>query len=314
MKRNLFVLFVILIVFSLFSFAKEVTYEVTFAFTMKAPEKYIWMPLPSVSDGVGVVKMGKVTLLPSEGNLQKDSNGNYMAYWVNTRGWTIFRASFEITLDFPTYKTIDESAILPYNPADQSYKENTRANLMIQSNHPEIINLAQEIAGNEPNYYQKIINVANWVHDNVSPYSTGPQDALNVFYRKGGTNEGRTFLFCALCRALSIPARQVSVLYGQSISSTALTNLRSGDYTKKTLSSDVIAEYFLSGIGWIQADISRREYSGITNESLFLAKNEVKVGSRLQFTFNIPYIGRERDNLRPGNTNNENFSIEITRK
>lgn len=86
----------------------------------------------------------------------------------------------------------------------------------IQSNDPNIIQTAKEIAGRESSPLQIALKLNEWVHQNISPVPTVslPQAAEVLQSRKGDCNE-YTVLYTALARALGLPAKMKAGLVYQ---------------------------------------------------------------------------------------------------
>jgi transglutaminase-like putative cysteine protease len=72
---------------------------------------------------------------------------------------------------------------------------------------------AQRTFGQIPPGYQRIVEVCNWIHDNVD-YVSGASDALTSAYdtvsQRAGVCRDFAHLGIAFCRALGVPARYVS--------------------------------------------------------------------------------------------------------
>jgi Transglutaminase-like superfamily len=93
--------------------------------------------------------------------------------------------------------------------------ENTRAETLIQSNDPKIVQLAWRIAGadrrrdssaRDPRIVAERINT--WVHDSIRDRVTfGVPSALRVLQTRTGDCNEHTQLFVALARAVGLPAR-----------------------------------------------------------------------------------------------------------
>jgi transglutaminase-like putative cysteine protease len=72
---------------------------------------------------------------------------------------------------------------------------------------------AQRTFGHLPSGYQRVVDVCNWIHDNVD-YVSGASDALTSAYdivsQRAGVCRDFAHLGIALCRALGVPARYIS--------------------------------------------------------------------------------------------------------
>ena len=90
---------------------------------------------------------------------------------------------------------------------------NTRAEPLIQSRDPRIIQLALQIAKKErePRTVARLINA--WVHDSIrSRITFGVPNAIQVLQSRTGDCNEHTQLFVALARSLGLPARIASGL------------------------------------------------------------------------------------------------------
>jgi hypothetical protein len=90
---------------------------------------------------------------------------------------------------------------------------NTRAEPLIQSRDPRIIQLALQIAKRErePRAVARLINT--WVHDSIrSRITFGVPSAIQVLQSRTGDCNEHTQLFVALARSLGLPARIASGL------------------------------------------------------------------------------------------------------
>ena len=91
--------------------------------------------------------------------------------------------------------------------------EYTRPEILIESDAPEIISLAQRIAGGERRPWIAAIRLNYWVYDSLKKRVTfGVPSALQVLHTRSGDCNEHTQLFVALARALHISARVASGL------------------------------------------------------------------------------------------------------
>ena len=81
--------------------------------------------------------------------------------------------------------------------------------IYVQSDDPEIIAKAQEIAGNEENSWKVSIKICKWVNENMKNknYKVGFGTAKQTLKDLSGDCSEHTVLFIGLARALGIPAR-----------------------------------------------------------------------------------------------------------
>lgn len=88
----------------------------------------------------------------------------------------------------------------------------------IQSTHPDILALANEITSGLQSDREKLVAIHDWVASNIKydvedlmePNVKKPQDALSVLKRRSGVCAGYSALTAALLRASGIPARVVN--------------------------------------------------------------------------------------------------------
>jgi transglutaminase-like putative cysteine protease len=94
---------------------------------------------------------------------------------------------------------------IPYRERDQA---NVAPEPLIQSNNPQIVQLAQRIRAGErdPEIVARRIN--QWVHDSITARITfGVPSALQVLKSRTGDCNEHTQLFVALARAIGMPTR-----------------------------------------------------------------------------------------------------------
>lgn len=90
-------------------------------------------------------------------------------------------------------------------------QEHMKASAFVESNHPEIIEKALEIVGDEANPYYKVLKTLRFVNDFLEYDPVVPEDkgALWALRNKRGDCTQAAYLSAALLRALGIPARLV---------------------------------------------------------------------------------------------------------
>lgn len=115
----------------------------------------------------------------------------------------------------------------------------------IESDNPEIINLAQQITQNSANQCQASKSIYNWVADNISypQYFSYANGALWALQNRQGDCTEFADLFVALNRAIGIPARFVEGLTYASDQETEASNMKH-DW----------AQVYLPNIGWMPVD------------------------------------------------------------
>lgn len=99
---------------------------------------------------------------------------------------------------------------LPYPTRDL---ENSRAEPMLQTQDPEIMALAQRLAGSEHDARVVAERLNRWVYDSIGHRITvGVPNALQVLRSRTGDCNEHTQLFVALARSIGLPARIASGL------------------------------------------------------------------------------------------------------
>ncbi|MBI4981147.1 transglutaminase domain-containing protein [Candidatus Woesearchaeota archaeon] len=124
----------------------------------------------------------------------------------------------------------------------------------IDSENPEIIAKAAELAEGEDDVFKVAFKLASWVEENVkydlnSLTSKASQKASWVLENKEGVCDEMTSLFVAMARSQGIPARFVS---GVSYTTSGLFN--------ENWQPHAWAEVYFPEVGWVSFDIAFGEY------------------------------------------------------
>jgi hypothetical protein len=82
----------------------------------------------------------------------------------------------------------------------------------VQSGHPMIRDLAQELVGDTQNDWQVAQDINRWVHINLKKELVDTVTALDTLHEKRGECQSHTYLFTALARSAGIPTRIVNGL------------------------------------------------------------------------------------------------------
>lgn len=226
----------------IYSNPMEVTIEYSldiYPNNLKNTPLYIWVPSAATTD-----TQRNVILL--------DYSKNYIINGIN--GLDLFKIRFEnnskqtISKKFKYISYQLETKIDPEKVTDEYdfdsefYKYYTSPLSGVESNDPRIKALAYEIVKDEKNPYYKAKKIYDWIIDNfdyMKPPANKVWRAIDCLDLKVGDCSVYSFLFCAFCHAVGIPARPVG---GHVI------------FIDEEVSVHVWAEFFLPKYGWIPVD------------------------------------------------------------
>ncbi|MGQ9609282.1 MAG: transglutaminase domain-containing protein [bacterium] len=108
-----------------------------------------------------------------------------------------------------TVKDIDENSALRRPITRKELAQYLAPSIYVQSDDPEIINKAQEIAGSETNSWKAAVKICKWVNESIKDknYKVGFGTAKQTLKELQGDCSEHTVLFIGLARALGIPSR-----------------------------------------------------------------------------------------------------------
>lgn len=173
-------------------------------------------------------------------------NGNRIAYWNLTsrlpgtgKQDTIeIRRRIRLIRSEPDYQ-IEPAKIEDYDKNGSLYKFYTKSEEGVEITD-EILTKAEAIVGDETNPYLKAKMIFQWILDNANyKYPPEKRGAKFMFESLEGDCGEYSSLFCAMCRAVEVPARFVSGLWF-------------GD----KFGFHAWSEFYLPGYGWVPADAS----------------------------------------------------------
>lgn len=174
------------------------------------------MPIPTEWNGIGMRAVRVLDVSPPPTNLYQEANGNQIAYWaLGTRERETFKVVFEVELS-PVYQWIaDPDSIASYDTQSDLYLWNTAPTLAVQSDHPEIIDLAQRIVGDETNPYRRAKLLHSWVSELYlkSGSTTIYSDALSTYQTKGVTAVTKRTCLLRFVELLEYPLGMSLVLH-----------------------------------------------------------------------------------------------------
>ena len=148
---------------------------------------------------------------------------------------------------------------VPYPLTDiTGYEQYTLPSEKIDSNHPEIVRKAAELAEGEDDLFKVSFKLANWVAQNVeydlNELTTDKAQSASWVLQNGqGVCDEMTSLFVAMARSLGIPAKFVT---GISYTENAQVLAALG----RNWAGHGWAEVYFPTIGWVSFDITFDEY------------------------------------------------------
>lgn len=201
--------------------------------------------------------------------------GNGIYYW-NVSDFPRAGTSLPITIQFSftafeVVARIQPDEIKPYNTESPLYKLYTRPEQFIESNDPQIIEIADRLAGDETNPYL----LARKFYDYVTITAhyrlvgKGLLGAKALLANGEGECGDYASLFIALARVKGIPARSVVGYW-------AISGV---DHTH------VWAEFYLEGIGWVPVDPTIGQQSASNQDYYFGNMDNQRVILEKGFSF-----------------------------
>ena len=200
---------------------------------------FIWMPQPAVSASQRNTRLVSRSTEPFVDNFR----GSSLFQFIDT----LSQSSREITLSYFTEVYAVETEIRNQNPVRLNRPSPGRTvytlpSALIPSDNPRIRTRATEIVGRERLPYARALMIYNWLLSSGGiqphPLSGGVLEALE---ENQADSYQAALLFCALARALDIPANPVAgVLIDRNMNTTR----------------HYWAEFWLDGFGWIPLDIA----------------------------------------------------------
>ena len=266
-KKNLLVLFMILVLFSLtlpLSHASNeeilkykirsptvsrVTHEITIVNEGAFPVENVnvWIPIVKNETPHHFVLIENITPSHPYGIFKNDSSNNTYIFWkidrISHGGFLKVKIEYSI-LSFNVQYLINADIVGEYSKESWLYRNYTQSEELIESDDPIIVETAKSIAGDETNPHILALKIADFVSKNLV-YVAQDEERGAVWaleHREGDCSEF-SYLFTALCRACGIPAR---VKAGVAFHSNA----------EETSFGHMWAEYFLPNYGWIPIDLT----------------------------------------------------------
>ncbi|MGV3625721.1 MAG: transglutaminase-like domain-containing protein [Archangium sp.] len=129
-------------------------------------------------------------------------------FWTNTyrQAWKpLGNGKVEVTVSAAAPKVLKQRPLI-----DPNGGVNLKSTIAVESDNPEIVKLAKQIAGDEKDAWAVARKVNAWVFNNLKKdYGASSDSATDVLALKKGDCTEHSLLSVALLRALRIPARRV---------------------------------------------------------------------------------------------------------
>jgi hypothetical protein len=146
------------------------------------------------------------------------------------------------------YDGTDAPAFPPDFSDNESLNKYLKPEIFIESDHPEIIALAEEITTGSKDSWEAAVRLSEWVGKEIRGAIPGGTTAINTLKTRQGECGSHSRLLTAFCRAAGIPSRlsigcMYSPWYGGSFGQHAWTEVYMGE-----------------NIGWVAVDATIQEY------------------------------------------------------
>ncbi|MCK5765702.1 MAG: lasso peptide biosynthesis protein, partial [Bacteroidales bacterium] len=146
------------------------------------------------------------------------------------------------------YDGTDAPAFPPDFNDNESLNKYLEPEIFIESDHPEIIALAEEITKGSKDSWEAAVRLSEWVGKEIRGAIPGGTTAINTLRTRQGECGSHSRLLTAFCRAAGIPSRlsigcMYSPWYGGSFGQHAWTEVYMGEK-----------------IGWVAIDATIQEY------------------------------------------------------
>jgi len=204
-----------------------------------AAEMRLWVALPPSHRGQAVT-MGSIHPQPEE-IVEDELSGNRVVFWrlkdvaSGDRPYCTYGFEFERET---VLTDVDPEKVGPYDRASDEVERFTLSEPWIEVTD-EIEAEARRIVAGETNPYLQARRIFEWILDNMVyeyPDAASRGAAKSAVSLKGDCGEF-SFVFCAMCRSLGIPARAITCMW-------------------LTEAGHVWAEILLPGYGWVPVDPS----------------------------------------------------------
>jgi hypothetical protein len=207
----------------------------------------------------------------------EDDSGNMYAFWsdieIGRQQDFSVKTSYHV-LSFSTRYFVNSSLAASYDRSAYLYMKYTKPEELIESDRKEIISAAEGTIGNETDTHEKVLKIYDFVTKHVRYKAQHDEmGALWALNNGVGDCSEYSYLFVALCRAASIPARIQAGFAFHSASET-------------TEDGHMWAEYYLENYGWIPVDATWRLFDTLDNRHFSSIQSTPKVIPYANYIFN----------------------------
>ena len=191
---------------------------------------------------------------PSSVEAETDSFGNKFTKvtWLNINRNAEINGKFAVAMNI-SLKELVSAALFPLKEIDQKEKRFLSVTPLVQADNPRIKELANNLSKGAKTEESAVIQILNWVVDNVK-YTTNPPQYDAIYTLDTGTGNCQNFshLSIALLRAVGIPARIVG---GITLSKSWKVPLKNGTLVQSIgQGGHAWLEVYYQDIGWVPYD------------------------------------------------------------
>ncbi|MBW2994739.1 transglutaminase domain-containing protein [Candidatus Woesearchaeota archaeon] len=192
---------------------------------------------------------------------------NYVFFWQDPApGKLLFRVDSQVRT-FEKIRPIYSKVKFPVSSLEQKFRKYIEPTEIIDSNNPQIVAKATELASGESDVYRLVHKIGAWVRENIE-YDLDPalvfstNSASWTLKNKRAVCDEMTTLFIALNRAVGIPARFVS-----GYAYTDDPRFRQG------WGPHAWAEVYFPGNGWVPIDVTYGQLGDVDLTHIELKKS-----------------------------------------
>lgn len=220
-----------------------------------------WFPIPPSGSyqQLGESSFSK----PQEAYLLDPIYGNEIAYFtIDPDDTERLVERIEISILNKQW-AIDEDGIEQYDALDPEYELYLSSTENVQSSHPEIQDVANQLVGNEENPLRVVREILLFVTRHGIRGDRPNFDALSALRSRRGQCGAHVALFTAIARAAGVPTRPVS----------GIDVLRTGTATDGPVNGyHMWAEVLLPPYGWIPVDPTSGMFGHILGDRIVMSR------------------------------------------